>query len=674
MQEKFERNIERHDSLNDNGEDLKNNWGEVAAMADQFHEASQPDSEPEKETSSPEKADLEELRNNVKAVFEQPNPDKISEENNPNSTNQEIGAKLLSKITNQIDNQVDYWQPDSIQILEDDKMSKFSAIEIPEKYLNQDRIVVNEEKQRFLLDIKEKQKDERQLESILSNYTEIGEARSMLTPELAGLIAKRAEQGKLDFGVDSWKAAIITQALPLKTQEKIFASKSVYDLIDLAVLGLRQDNMSVIKPDKDALKMLYKAVGGLKTRELSDISPNEKQRIHNLIGEGTDPSSMVESVLKQKYNSPEILEKQIHREAEAVRTPELTRDCISEYLYGMGAEQLGTDLVALGAIQPPIEERVANLPFGATPYLNDGTINAQSLHLNELREEGMTPTEEARLKQAVDLFSVNIDEPYSNEKLLTIFDKLKTEQDENTPKLKETLEGLQKKYLQKASINLSESMKQDLEKAEVIGTVEYGSKKLNVLSMGDNDYSILVHRLGAYRDKNNDDPAQWIEHEPDSFDQNGHPIGYVSTSTLTSKFSHLAASKEDLHNPDEIYYAFTDFGKNTIQGMSEYDLYTNNDDSDSEKNFNYMRQNRIYKNIDQLVENTEAWRNAYKITHNEVVLDRYSNTNNTLDGRLLPNYLVTFTDDISKINDTVKKHAAFFGVDIIMNPNQYDAN
>jgi len=239
--------------------------------------------------------------------------------------------------------------------------------------------------------------------------------------------------------------------------------------------------------------------------------------------------------------------------------------------------------------------------------------------------------------------------------------------DDNKQTLAEALERMSGEMLLEASRNFSESMSEVMSRAAKVGEVDYNGAKIEVLNIDNIKHTILVHRLGAYSKKDTRDLAQWNEHRPDEFDQNGKPIGYISTSTLSNQSSQVAASQKDLKNPDEVYYAFTHFGENTVKGMSEHDLYTENDNTSNRK-YSFMRQNRLYTSLEELARNAERWQSKYEnLNHDEVVLDRFSDDSGKFrDGRLQPNYVVSFAKTIENISETTKQHAAYFGVPIIL--------
>ena len=81
-----------------------------------------------------------------------------------------------------------------------------------------------------------------------------------------------------------------------------------------------------------------------------------------------------------------------------------------------------------------------------------------------------------------------------------------------------------------------------------------------------------------------------------------------------------------------------------------------------------LRMDHFYDNPKKLIADSKKATKDYVKSHQycEVVLDRYSGNQEQFGGRLQPSEIVVFVDDPSKIGDLQKKHAAYFGVPIIM--------
>ena len=349
----------------------------------------------------------------------------------------------------------------------------------------------------------------------------------------------------------------------------------------------------------------------------------------------------------------------------------MVRDDISEFAFGDRLGDIGKDLVSLGVIQLDTETRKQNIPFGSDSYLYPREYGGDLVKINEEALNGLNcAKEEADLiRNAINLMNVE------SSKLGQEFNNFKDVLAgiSNAPILSESIQRLKQDAFVEAGKNFKAAMREDLEKAKNIGTVNYDGKDINVLSFGDNPYKMLVHRLGAYSEKDESNPAQWNEREPDMFDENGNPTGYIATSTLTDKNFHLAIDKSEISNPDEVFYGFADFKDDSIKAMSEYDLYTE-DDGASKDNLATMRQGVIYKDFDEFIKETENWHQNFEhLNHNEVDLARYNGDKNIHGGRIQPNYIISFQKDLSDISDTVKKHAAYFNVPIIMvDPEKYN--
>lgn len=461
--------------------------------------------------------------------------------------------------------------------------------------------------------------------------------------------------------------------MPLGAQEKIYASENCYKLANLAVASAGNDS-PYHRPDDNALPHLYKVVAGMSTRMKDPSTPNtEKAKLKSLIGESEKPEDMIERLLEGERASAETTEILINADRENNYGSQAVRDDISEFAFGDKLGDIGKDLVSLGIIKLDMDTRKQNIPFGTDSYLYPREHNLSELV--NLDEEGLTrlncsEKEAGLIRDAINLMNV---EP-SNSKLDQEFNKFKEllAKEPDTPILSESLQRLKQDALFDAGKNFKEAMQEDLKNAKNIGNVNYDGKEIDVLSYGDNPYRLLVHRLGAYSEKDESNPAQWNEYEPDAFDENGNPVGYIATSTLTDKNFHLAIDKSEVSNPEEVFYGFTDFKDDSVKAMSEYDLYTE-DDSESKDNLATMRQGIIYRTFDELIKETENWhQNFEQLNHNEVDLNRYNGDKDIHGGRIQPNYIISFQKDLSDISDTVKKHAAYFNVPIIMiDPEKY---
>ena len=454
--------------------------------------------------------------------------------------------------------------------------------------------------------------------------------------------------------------------LSLNAQEKIYSSAHVFELADLAVALARDDGYH--QPSEKALPHLYKIVAGMSSRLEDASTPSEeKTKLKELIGDDMDPEAMIERLLEGRTRSAEVAEISIKRDKDS----EMVRDDISEFAFGDRLGDVGKDLVSLGVIQLDTETRKQNIPFGSDSYLYPHEYGGDLVKINEeaLGSLNCTKEEMNSIRNAINLMNTE------SSKLGQEFSKLKELSSSNpdVAALSESLQRLKQDALVEAGKNFKAAIKKDLENAKNIGEVNYDGKDINVLSFSDNPYKMLVHRLGAYSEKDESNPAQWNEREPDMFDENGNPTGYIATSTLTDKNFHLAIDKSEISNPNEVFYGFSDFKDDSIKAMSEYDLYTE-DNGTSKDNLATMRQGVIYKDFDEFIKETENWHQNFEhLNHNEVDLARYNGDKNIYGGRIQPNYIISFQKDLSDISDTVKKHAAYFNVPIIMvDPEKYN--
>ena len=144
------------------------------------------------------------------------------------------------------------------------------------------------------------------------------------------------------------------------------------------------------------------------------------------------------------------------------------------------------------------------------------------------------------------------------------------------------------------------------------------------------------------------------------------PVGYISTCTL-SEGALFVAQTEPLGAGDEVYYGFADLGEDGFLYGAEYDTYTETTEgADKSARVVTERQAFLYDDMDELIERTKTRRKSDE-DYNEVVLDRYArNRPEPAQELLYPSYVIVFTDDPKKITERSKKHAAYFGVPILM--------
>ena len=343
------------------------------------------------------------------------------------------------------------------------------------------------------------------------------------------------------------------------------------------------------------------------------------------------------------------------------------KEILSVYLYGVEMIDIASDLVALGIVDMPIDREVDKIDgvYAAQEKFKVTSINTKLLdkmvQSGELSNHGKN-----LILDAINLINCR---PKS---LIKNFEDIMSKKESEGVELGEILQELREQRIRRASANFDKYMTETMEKGtEFVGNVSYDGKEIPVLRMVGDDCMVLVHHLGAYSYIENSTPEQWNEAQREIIeDSSGEKrIGYISTCPIARGCVLLAAKEEEIKDPNEIYYGFVKTGENGLLYMSEYDLYTIDwrDRRDMEDKTLTMGFSIIEEDPRELIKRTkEAVRNVQKLPHGEVVLDRYAGDINRYGGRLQPNYLMVFTDDINAISENVKKHAAYFGVPIVM--------
>ena len=187
--------------------------------------------------------------------------------------------------------------------------------------------------------------------------------------------------------------------------------------------------------------------------------------------------------------------------------------------------------------------------------------------------------------------------------------------------------------------------------------------------MEGDEFIMLVHRLGSYSDNDKSSPEAWDTRTPGTYDEDGNPIGYVSTAVIGDQSLDVAPRGPE---KDGVYYAFTDLRKNSFEYSATYDLFT----VDSTDGIKTRNQDVFYTNPRTIVQKTRDRMESIgeKIGHNEVALNRFPEGSSSAKSRLHPNYLVVFSgsNDPVEISEQIKDHAAYFNVPIMLiDPNKY---
>ena len=340
------------------------------------------------------------------------------------------------------------------------------------------------------------------------------------------------------------------------------------------------------------------------------------------------------------------------------------RDFIGQYAFGMGMEEMAQSLVALGVMDL---KRHKSLDEGKFEFGKDKFKIKDLYAIKDMSEE-----QRLLVLDAVALFGCKDSE---------LANKLKAYEDNHVSlgekgKLVDTIEKAKAQVSEKASESYSKFMQEKLQiGAREVAELDYEGSKVPVMKMEGNEFLLLIHRLGAFSRKNRENPAQWN----DESEKGKRNVGYISTSAIANGSIRLANIEEKHYgDKDEVFYSFTNLGKGSIKAMCEEDAYT--DVRSKRRGYEIVeeittdRQDHFYLDPRELIKkNKFATMGADKTyKHNEVVLDRYSGDQNKNGGRLQPNQIVVFTDDPSKIGDLPKKHAAYFGIPILMvDPNRY---
>ena len=341
---------------------------------------------------------------------------------------------------------------------------------------------------------------------------------------------------------------------------------------------------------------------------------------------------------------------------------------LCEYAYHASFGALVREFVTLGILEFTAEDRDDMQRFGGTNpegyYGQEGRFKIRIKNLTEYRKKAKLSDEEyALLLDALALVSA------SEETISSVIDACEQNHPNNTRRLGEALFNIRQRRRRELSKSYTKTMQESLATSvtEVEGEkIEYEGKPIQLLKVTGEHFRLLVHLLGAFSEKDLDQPSRWDQYVQPSRDAKGKPVGYISTCTL-SEGALFVAQTEPLGAGDEVYYGFADLGEDGFLYGAEYDTYTETTEgADKSARVVTERQAFLYDDMDELIERTKTRRKSDE-DYNEVVLDRYArNRPEPAQELLYPSYVIVFTDDPKKITERSKKHAAYFGVPILM--------
>ncbi len=339
------------------------------------------------------------------------------------------------------------------------------------------------------------------------------------------------------------------------------------------------------------------------------------------------------------------------------------RNELCKGLYGVDVEELAMRLISIGVIGLPSlykESGIKNIIRGEG-LTSMPDIGVFPMKINEAQERGAITEEERRiLLESIRLLSTskNYDE---------FFQIMRERPDGETRILPEVLKKLTENSRRLASENISEVTRKTFEEStEEVGSIEYDGKTIPIREMVGDEFMVLGTVPGIFSHNKDlvNDPERWNRDSREIPDETRIEDGYISTSLFCDGKIRIAYQ---YHSPEELYkasveeglfmYAFTDLGENGVRHMANYDLYTTID----EGGVDTRRQDFFYDDLRELIAQTGKY--------NEVAVDRFAKRNEAgapFGGRLQPNYIVCFVRDSSEISDLAKKHAAYFGVPIVM--------
>ena len=224
--------------------------------------------------------------------------------------------------------------------------------------------------------------------------------------------------------------------------------------------------------------------------------------------------------------------------------------------------------------------------------------------------------------------------------------------------LRNVRERLQRRMAERFTGYMQEKMAEGL---VPVDEVECEDVKIPVLEMKGDEFMFLVHRLGAFVDKDVDDPAQWDKWIEPSRDSEGRPVGYISTSAISDGMLNLAGGAYD---DETVLYGFTDLtGGDVFRFAAEYDVYTGvSEDSESGgKKLTVGLQDFFFEHPREVIDRTRKRLRRIPDAYNEIALNRYPGGNDSPEARMRPNAIIVFGKDESAITERVKRHAVYFG-------------
>lgn len=332
------------------------------------------------------------------------------------------------------------------------------------------------------------------------------------------------------------------------------------------------------------------------------------------------------------------------------------KDCLAVCCFGATTKDIIKDLISMGGIKTNKKERRDDISMTMrnksgddwdirigdfSKMLEIGKMNNDEYDM-VLEAMAVIGASETTLKKIIE--RVNDDGSRSEDK-----------------KLIWSLERMKERFARNISREYGSRIRECIENGtEFVGDVEYDGKKINVLEMRGKELFLLTHVVGAFITKENiDDPGRW-DNGRSIFSDSG--VGYVSTSLVARGSLSMAMIERNGEVVDRPIYGFSDFGEDAIRTVHNTDAHVSVESSSDGGPKIVTKMPDYYESPDELSKNTN------KDDFNEVVLNRYDK-----DGkRLRPNYLVVFTSDKGKIGGIVKKHAAYFGVPILMiDPKKY---
>lgn len=356
---------------------------------------------------------------------------------------------------------------------------------------------------------------------------------------------------------------------------------------------------------------------------------------------------------------------------------------LAEGVYGTRFGSICREMVAFGAVKFTDEDR-RELRSGSYSRVEDfyetqfsriGKIEMSNL--NELYDNAQIDADDASLIAGALKLICSNDEMLSGDVdfYKNIRESLRGSQ------MGETLKRVRENLCKRSARAYSEYMAGQIAKnAKILGNLPYEYhendgksevKNIPIMQMEGDEWMMLVHRLGAIYSKSDDT----LEH-PELWDttaathrakEDNGASGYVSTSAIGDQSLDVAGGS--LEDGSPLFYCFTNLDDGAFLYSAEYDLYTQ---YDSTSNIEATRQDFFYDDPKTIVEKTRDRLNSSHASegYNEVVLNRYPEGDDTK--RIHPNYLAVFSDNIADIQEPVKRHAAYFGVPIMLiDPHKY---